>query len=164
TGEFVEVDEGTTGLFKMSSPAMTLEELDAFGSLDNLPYSLDSAAWKGGRPRLAAMNGDYEFGFFDGDTLAATVDTATLTDNASMLISWAAPTTDAEDVTITLGVKDRLADAITWKDPASMTASGRVPLRGRGKALVLRTSIPAGTNWSYLRGIDGVVITKGGAR
>lgn len=164
TGEFVPVLENTSLIVKMSSPALTLEGLSAFGTLDSLPYSLDSAAWKGGRPRLAALDENYRFGFFDGPFLPAEVETATLTDTASMMVTWASPVTDALNVVMTLGVKDRLADELAWKPPARMAASGRVPLRGRGKCLVLRVSIPAGDAWTYLRGIDGLVISKGGPR
>lgn len=166
TGEFMPVEESTSAIVKMANTALTLEDLDAFGTLDSLPYSLDSAAWQGGKPRLGALDANYKFGFFDGSFLAATVDTATLTDRVSMLFSWCEPVTDAEDVTVTLGVRDRLADDVTWKTAASLVASGRVPLRGRGKAGTFRVSIPAGATWSYLRGIEfppGAIV-KGGPK
>jgi hypothetical protein len=164
TQEFVPVMESTGYIIRMSNPALTLEDLDAFGTLEELPYPLDSNAWKGGRPRLAALDSSHKFGFFDGEVLAAEIESATLTDTNSMLVSWCQPTTDAANVTVTLGVRDRLADASVDKDPASMVASGRVPLRGRGKCLTFRVNIAAGETWSYIRGIDGLVITKGGPK
>lgn len=166
TGEFMPVSENTAAIVRMGNTAQTLEDLDDFGTLDSLPYSLDSAAWQGGKPRLAALDADLKFGFFDGSFLPATVDTATLTDRVSMLVSWCEPVTDADDVLVTLGVRDRLADAVTWKDPAAMVASGRVPQRGRGKAIVQRVTIPASSGWSYLRGIEfppGAIV-KGGPK
>ncbi len=81
-----------------------------------------------------------------------------------MLLSRCEPVSDATGVTVTLGVRDRLADEIVWGDPETLTASGRVSLRGRGKAVTLRVSVPAGATWSYLRGIefpDGAIV-KGG--
>lgn len=164
TQEFVPVMEATASIIRMSNPALTLEALDAFGTLDTLPYSLDSNAWKGGRPRLAALDADLKFGFFDGPHLEATVETATLTDLASMLVTSATPVTDAVNVTLTLGVRERLADPVVYKGPATMQPSGRVPLRGRGKCLVMQAVIPAGETWTYLRGIDGIDIKKGGPR
>jgi hypothetical protein len=166
TQEFVPVEEDTTYIIRMSNPALTLEGLDAFGNIDTLPYSLDSNAWKGGRPRLAALDADYKFGFFDGDVLAAEMDTATLTDNVSMLVSWLAPVTDDADVTLTLGVRDRLADAVVYKDPSAQTASGRFPVRGRGKCIVARVNHAAGATWSYDRGIEIPAngISKGGPK
>lgn len=166
TGEFIPVEDDTSAIVKMANAALTLEDLDDFGTLDSLPYSLDSAAWQGGKPRLGALDADYKFGFFDGESLEAVIDTSTLTDRVSMLVSWCEPVTDAVDVTISLGVRDRLADTVTWKDPASLVASGRVPLRGRGKAITLRATIPAGATWSYIRGVEFPpgAIAKGGAR
>lgn len=166
TGEFITVTEQTTALVKMSSPAISLDDFAAsgFGDLDALEISLDSDAWKGGRPRLAAMNAGRLFGFFDGATLAAQVDSATLTNTKTMLFRWATPVTDAANVTLTLGVKDRLADTFAFKDPASMVASGRVPLRGRGKAAILRMEIAAGETWTYARGFDDVDLSLGGPR
>ena len=154
TQEFMPVEEATSAIVRMASITQTLEDLDAFGTLDSLPFSLDSAAWQGGKPRLGALDAEYKFGFFDGSYLEAEIDTATLTDRVSMLATWCEPVTDAADVTVTLGVRDRLADAVAWKTAASLTASGRVPLRGRGKALTLRVSIPAEATWSYLRGVE----------
>lgn len=164
TSEFVEATEQTTALVKMSNPAQTLEDLDSFGDLDSLPFSLDSEAWKGGRPRLAALDEARKFGFFDGDNLAATVETATLTNTKTMLFRSATPITDATNVTIDLGVRDRLADAVSYKGAVSMKASGRVPLRGRGKAGVLKVEIPSGENWTYLRGVNEIDQSTGGPR
>jgi hypothetical protein len=164
--EFVPVMENTGYIIRMSNPALTLEDLDAFGTLEELPYPLDSNAWKGGRPRLAGLSADRKFGFFDGENLPAEMDTATLTDNVSMLVSWLASVSDDPDVTLTLGVRDRLADAVTWKDPAPQTASGRFPVRGRGKCIVARVNHAAGAAWTYDRGIEIPPngITKGGPK
>lgn len=166
TQEFVPVEEATGYIIRMSNPAITLEGLDAFGDLDDLPYSLDSNAWKGGRPRLAALDANYKFGFFDGAVLAAEMDTATLTDNVTMLVSWLATVSDDSAVTLTLGVRDRLADAVTFKDPVSQTASGRFPVRGRGKCIVARVNHAAGATWTYDRGIEIPAngISKGGPK
>lgn len=164
TSEFVEVEENTAAIVKMSSAAVTLEDLDAFGTLDELPYSLDSAVWKGDRPRLGALNSEFKFGFFDGPNLAASIDTAALTNIRSMLARWATPITDSENVTLALGCRDRLADTEEWKDPEPMQASGRVPLRGRGKVLTLRAEYPAGDDWTYLRGIDDFDMSIGGPK
>lgn len=166
TGEFVPVMDATSYIVKMANTALTLEDLDAFGNIDTLPYSLDSAAWQGGKPRLAALDASFRFGFFDGQTLRAELDTATLTDRVSMLVSWCEPVTDAVGVLVSLGVRDRLADAVTWKPATAMAPSGRVALRGRGKCLNLRVPIPAGAGWTYLRGIEWPpgAISKGGPK
>jgi len=166
TGEFMPVQDTTAAIVKMAATAQTLEDLDSFGTLDSLPFSLDSAAWQGGKPRLAALDADLKFGFFDGLYLAAEFDTATLTDRVSMLVSWAEPVTDDANVTLALGVRDRLPDTVSWKDPSALAASGRCPMRGRGKCIIIRSRHAAGDTWSYDRGIEWPegAIAKGGGR
>lgn len=164
TQEFVPVLEETSAIIKMSNPALTLEALDIYGTLDALPYSLDSNAWKGGRPRLAALDNSYTFGFFDGPYLKATVETSTLTDSVSMLVTSVTPVTDAANATVRLGMRDRLADTTSYKDAVSMQPSGRAPTRGRGKCLVVEVEIAEGETWTYIRGIDAIDIKKGGPR
>lgn len=166
TQEFVPVMESTSFIIRMSNPAVTLEGLDAFGNIDTLPYSLDSNAWKGGRPRLAALDADYKFGFFDGTFLTGETETATLTDMQSMLVSWIVPVSDDPAVTVSLGVRDRLADAAVYKDPVSLVASGRCPVRGRGKCISVLVIHAAGNTWTYDRGVDFPpgAISKGGPK
>lgn len=163
TKEFAEVHERTTALVKMSSPALALEDLDQFGSIDDLAFSLDSSVWKGDRPRLGALDGNFMFGFFEGAYLAASIDSATLINPKSMLVTSCLPITDADEITVSMGVRNRLADAVSWKAPSKMQASGRVPTRARGKALTARVDIPSSV-WSYIRGIDDLVVSEGGGR
>ena len=61
-------DVGTAGY--------TLDELDQVNiHIDELPYSLDSDAWKGGVPVLAAFSKDGKFGYFLGDLYDAELTT-----------------------------------------------------------------------------------------
>ncbi|UXN74503.1 hypothetical protein N8D56_05015 [Devosia sp. A8/3-2] len=163
TKEFAEVHERTSALVKMSSPALALEDLDQFGSIDSLAFSLDSSVWKGDRPRLGALDANHMFGFFEGGFLPASIDTATLINPKSMLITSCLPVTDAADVTVSMGVRSRLADAVAWKLPRKMQASGRVPTKARGKALTARADI-ASSDWSFIRGIDDLVVSEGAGR
>lgn len=103
------------------------------------------------------------FGFFEGGFLPASIDTATLINPKSMLITSCLPVTDAADVTVSMGVRSRLADAVAWKLPRKMQASGRVPTKARGKALTARADI-ASSDWSFIRGIDDLVVSEGAGR
>lgn len=162
--EWVTATETTAALFRMATPGYSLEDLDTFGTLETLPYSLDSRFWSGGAPNLAALNGDLKFGFFDGANAAARVESASVGGQVSRLYTWATPVTDAENATVRLGVKDRLADAIAFKPAVAMTASGRCPIRGRGKYARFRVDIPAGEEWDYLRGVSDEVAPSGGPK
>ena len=63
-------------LASLAAPGLTLESLDAIsGSLDALAFSLDDVS-TAALSKLAAVNSDHKLGFFTGDTLEATLDTA----------------------------------------------------------------------------------------
>lgn len=63
------------GIFAQLTHGYVLEELDAFGPLDTLPYSLDHPFWKGGFLNLAAFTPDNILGLFSGLPMEATIDT-----------------------------------------------------------------------------------------
>jgi hypothetical protein len=97
---------------------------------------------------------DYKFGYFAGTALAATLETAVNPSPVSTLIAFARPEDDSDDGTLELGVRTALNDATTWKTGQAKQASGRVPLRGRGKYVAFRRNIPAASTWTAAKGID----------
>lgn len=163
--EWSEIEEDTTALFTMAAPAITLDAMDAiYGVLDGIDIPLDSRAFSGGEPRLAALDADMKFGFFDGAALAAISETSSKVAMVSGLITSITPITDALNAQVQVGVRDRLSDAIVWKDPVGIQASGRCPVRGRGKIMTFRHSVAAGEDWSSVRGFDGFEVAGGGPR
>lgn len=78
----VEVD--TTCLFSYFSTGYTLEEMDAlYDSLDEIPYSLDSRIWTGGKTILGCFDAADKMAAFSGQALTATLQTTELRPNAS---------------------------------------------------------------------------------
>lgn len=135
----------------------TLEELDAFGNLDTLPFSLDSRAWTGGRLNLAAFNTDHELALFSGESLAATMDTgeAQLNEKGSAIVSRVWPLVDSVSAQVALGRRDRVVDGVTWTDPVSITSTtGSCPVRASGRYHRARVTVPAGATWSKAQGVD----------
>lgn len=160
--EFVTATEQTAYLSYLASVGVTWDA--ASGTWDAQTLTWDDRALLGSEPLFAALDESYKFGLFTGDNAAATLTTFVGNSPSTGLVEWATPITDAVSPTLELGVKDVLSSAITWKTAASKQASGRVPLRGRGKNLQFRLNIPAGAVWSYARGIDHVVAKQGGPR
>lgn len=153
-GEWVPIDLDTAALITMSSPGYTLDELDVFGTLDTLPYPLDSRAWKGGEPRLAAVGSDLKFGFVAGDNLACTLESGAKLGSQRELINSITPVTDSPVVTVSVGVKERVQDDFTWKTPVAVQTSGRAPVRGAGRVKAFRASFAAGAAWTFMRGFE----------
>lgn len=154
----------TTYLGYTAAPALTWDALDDSTTWDGYDIIWDSRFLQGGQPLLGAMNADFEFGYFSGAFLAATLEGAASANRVSGLVNWAVPADDSDDGTLQLGVKDRLNDATTWKTGAAKVASGRVPLRGRGKVIAFRRNITAGSSWSYAKGVNYIDASTSGPR
>jgi hypothetical protein len=162
--EFIPGSQNTAAIFRAASPGYTLEGLDALGTMETLTFSLDSPAYQGSAPVLGGLDSASKFGFFAGDNLAATLETATEIGAATALVRSATPVTDDTAATVALGVKDRRADAITWGSAVAMQASGRVPLRGRGKMQRYRISHAAAADWTQTQAIEAIETATGGPR
>lgn len=162
--EFVEGEFDTSAIFSMASPGYTLEGLDAIATLDALPYSLDSRVWYGGEPRLAGLDADMKFGFFDGTNLAATCETATQAFPSRMRFQSVKPLTDAQNATVQIGTANNLYSTQAFSIAAAIQPSGRVPVRASGKNARFRINVAAGETWDYVRGIDDIVAVADGAR
>lgn len=154
----------TTYLANLATPGITLDSMDSYGVLDNIDIPLDSRAFQGGQPLFGALDAGAKFGTFSGGNQAAILTTSTTNSPVTTLIAWATPIDDASAGTLELGVKDEPADSITWKAGAAKVASGRTPLRGRGKNVAFRRQIPASSTWTYARGVDHVQSAGGGVR
>lgn len=161
---WVTSNEETSYFAAVATPGILLDNMDSYGPMDSITIPLDSRLFQGGQPVFGALDGTYKFGTFSGGSQAATITTATMNSPVTGLISFATPIDDAPNATIELGVKDAVSDAITWKAPASKTASGRVPLRGRGMNIAFRWKAPANEEWTFARGIDHVRGSGGGPR
>jgi hypothetical protein len=164
TGEWVPVEMSTAAIVTISSPGYTLEELDQFGTIDTLPYSLDDRVWKGGEPRLAAIDGDLKLGFISGAAMACTLECGEQVSKVSLRITGIVPDTDAGAATVQLGVKQAINDDFTWGDAVTLDDEGFGPVDEAGKMYAFRLNIPAGATWDFMRGFDGMEASARGPR
>lgn len=166
-------------IFTTASPGYTMEELDAFGDMDDLngDMSLDDRFYFGGVPQLGALVGvandgsglptapdseTFSLAYFNGDNLAATFETNTLTLGRRTDITEVIPVTDAEGVEVEIGAKDRLSDAIVYEAAATPDEDGVVPVYTAGRYIRLRATIPADEVWSHIRGYEDFEPKPGG--
>jgi thioesterase DpgC len=70
------ISESVEYLWRYISTGYTLEGLDAFGTLDALPASLDASLWAGGQISLAAFNSNHRVVTFTGTAKDAIVTTS----------------------------------------------------------------------------------------
>jgi hypothetical protein len=135
----------------------TLEQLDAFGTLETLPYTLDSRAWTGGKLNLAAFGTDHAMGFFSGAPLAATMETseANLNKRGLTHISRTYPIIDTAAAEVALGMRMKLSDPVTWGPATGQTSTtGSCPARSTGMYHRARITVPAGVPWNHAQGLE----------
>jgi hypothetical protein len=146
--------------------AATWDAYDATATWDAVDSSLvwDSRFLQGGQPIFGAMDALFKFGYFTGANLAATLETSVADSPVSTLIGRATPQDDSDDGTLELGVRTAINDETTWKTGVGKQASGRVPLRGRGKYIAFRRNITAGSTWTSAKGIDHIKAAGGGPK
>jgi hypothetical protein len=148
--------------------AFTLEQLDSFGTLDALAYSLDSDQWGGSKQNvLAGFTTDHVLATFD----AATRKTARLiTGEAQIvpehralvreirpLIEGAAATA----IEARVGKRDRLIDSVTYGAANALNSLGLCPVRANARYHRFRFDISGG--FDHAIGFD-VRFSKEGRR
>jgi hypothetical protein len=151
-----------TGWIVTSSlEGITLEDLDAlYGTLESVPYSLDSDEWRGIAQRLNAFvtgTTTSEFNKFTGAPLEATFETGEFqpAPGRRVFVSGVTPVMDAEawDAEAQLIMKDnRNAETFSGKKAAGW--DGSCPVRGEGKMMRVQLIKPAGTEWVDAQGVQ----------
>lgn len=149
----------------MATTGITLEQIGAlYPILEDVPYSLDSRVWQGGRPVFGVINGDFQLAFFEGAALEATLETGekTLIPGRRAMIRSVRPMVDASAAVVAVGRRERQADARTWTGESVMQPSGRCPVRASGRLFRCRVRIPAGTTWRHATGVEIEASAEGG--
>lgn len=147
-----------SGFFAGYESSLTLEEVAAiYPNLDTMPYSLDDPRFQGGDPRLYVVSTNNEIGALSGPTLEATIKTGWLApaDPAVSRVQAVWPISDAtSDVTVSIDARQQMGGLQDVTVSGDMQASGRAPLRCRGKYLTVEVKHAAGSNWTYSQGFD----------
>lgn len=150
-------------IFSTLQEGYTLEQMDVFGTLETIPFSLDSRIWTGGAISMGVFDADHKLSFLTGPSLEATIKTSEISPEAGRRVAVARtlPVVDTADVTVAIGSRERYADAIVFSSESSMTTSGYCPIRASGRSLCGRLTIPAGSTWSHAEGVEVFYRTGG---
>lgn len=153
-------------LMEAATVGYTLEDLDAFGTLDDLAYSLDDRFWAGGLPGFAGFNSQNKFGFFSGANLEALIETEdralnyprrAVTNRVQVLV-------DTNASQVALAAKETQGGPLSFGAFRSQEASlPWISTRLSGKWHRARVKIPAGTTWTHASGVD-IGFSDGGMR
>ncbi len=75
-GEFTEADSEVDFIFNSVTLPWTIEQLDQFGTIENLPAPFDSPTWAGGNIQLSGMNVTGAVYLFAGENKTGTIETS----------------------------------------------------------------------------------------
>ena len=141
----------------------TLDELDQFGTLDTLPYSLDSEAWVGGSPRFGVFDSSHQLAYFTGNNMAVTVETPEVEPipGSRVFIRNSRPLVDGAGGSVALSLRERTVDATTLKTAVAMNAMGECPQRYTGRYVKARLTYPANTSFTHIQGVELDIIKQG---
>ncbi|SCW56969.1 hypothetical protein SAMN02927924_01431 [Sphingobium faniae] len=135
----------------------TLEQLDQFGPLDTLPFSLDDPKLLGGQPRAVGFDASGNYGALNGGVLEARFETGDwqAAPGSRAFVNAVRPMVDAQTVTCAAGTRQQvLHDPISWTPDCAQATDGRCPMRASGRYVRARTNIPAGQSWTRATGIE----------
>jgi len=137
--------------------ALTLEDLDAYGSLDSLPFSLDDPTLLGGRVRVVGFDTDGAYGTLTGDALEGHLETGDWQSGPGMraFVNSVRPLVDAGSVSCAVGARQQaLSDPIFYTPDSPSVLDGRCPVRTSGRYMRVRTTIAGGQTWSRTTGVE----------
>lgn len=141
-----------------SQQSWTIEQLDAaFGTIEAMPFSWDSSFWTGVARRLVGgFDTSHKLGFFNGTTLAATVDTmeAALSGAKLSRIRSVRPLVDGGTPTVYLATRMRQGDPQVFSAGVTMNALGTCPFNTVGRYVQGRIMMPAGSSFTHMIGLD----------
>jgi len=144
------------------SRGFTLDELDQFGDLDNLPFSsLDDPFLRERRNVISAFGHDHKLAQFAGPALAATLETAEFGGERVMLHGLR-PLVDRGDAVAGPLYRDRQRDERRGLDPTPQERDGVCYHHLSTVYIAAHVEIPAGDDFVHAVGVEALYEPEGG--
>jgi hypothetical protein len=154
---------GTTTADRIASgmtAAITLEGLDAFGTVDSITTSWDDRTWSGGDLLLAGTDGA-KIVTFTGANATASITTGDINAGNVTMLSMARPIVDNGSATVSVASRNVLSANPTFGSAVATNSDGRSPQRSVGRYHRIRVA-PSG-NWTAATGVE-VDLSNAGSR
>jgi len=146
---------GTTNVDKIAStstPAVTLEGMDTYGTLETILTTFDSRLWLGGKLQLAGVDGA-KIVTFTGANATAYIETGDIEiPGSTSAITMVKPIVDDGSGSVALLSRRLLSESITFGSQTSANSENRVAVRGVGRYHRLQLT-PTGS-WTSAVGMD----------
>jgi hypothetical protein len=151
-------DTSTNKVASIATSGITLEGLDAFGTVDSITTSFDSRIWAGGKFLFAGINGAKIF-TFSGQNATPSLITYDIEQGYNSVVTLARPQIDNGSCLVAVASRKELNDTITFTTPVPMSSEGRVSLRSYGRYHRFKL-IPTGL-WTTAIGTDVDISQQG---
>lgn len=150
-------DQETELLFRAFSIGYTLDALASlYGTLDAVPFSLDSRVWTGGKTLLAGFDSSHKLGYFNGTNLAPQIETSEAKPfpTSRARVSKVTPIVDAGTPSCSIGHRTRPMDSLVYSTAVAMNVLGDCPVDVDDEMIRVRLTLPAGTSFIHLQGVE----------
>ena len=135
-----------------STPSVTLEGLDTFGTLETIETSFDSRVWLGGKVQFAGVR-NTKIITFSGANNTAYIETGDIEiPGSTSSITLAKPIVDFGSGSVAIATRRLLSEQITYGSQVAADAENRVSLRSIGRYHRLQLT-PTG-QWQTAIGLD----------
>ncbi len=160
--EATYADIQISALAQWLTAGVTLDDLGAFGTLDTLPFSLDSPVWKGGSGILGLFGTDNTLSFLSGPAMEGQIITADgFKAGARVLVTATRPQVDTTTVTVAIAARERDGDVVAFAGDEALEDTGEAPAHVSGNYVRARITVGEGANWAALKGIETKVRARG---
>jgi len=147
-----------------STAGYTLDQLDPFGNLEQLKFSLDSLAWTNANPIIGWFDANHVQVFPTGPSMPAMIETteAQLFPDRRTRVTGARPLHDAiVPASVAVGVRETIRQSVVFQAAVPENILGNCPQRCTGRYVRFRMNLPAGANFHNLQGIDAAARPEG---
>lgn len=149
-------------IFPDYARGLTLEDLDAFGSLDSADMpSLDSPAFKNGKLGVSVFGTSHKLGKLEGETLEAVIDTAEYGGGRMMLHGFR-PLVDTGKAEAAPLFRSRQQDARRGGSYTKQQRDGVCYQHLSTVYLSARVRVPAGEGWRNAVAVEALIEPEGG--
>ena len=137
----------------------TLEQLNAYGTVDTITTSFDSGLWSATKLLLSGIS-DKRIGTLDGDYLPSVITTGDI-ENQGMrsVVTMVRPIIDSGTASVSAAGRNILSNAITYSAASVVNADGRAPIRAAGR--YIRYKFVPTSSWNFAVGFEAEYQSQG---
>ena len=150
------LDAGTGGIaFQPNVFQPNVFQVTPYPATTVVARSLDSFFYRGGRPKVCAVDENGILGALEGPSLQANIETteAHLVPGMRAFVNDVYPLVDSDRMQVTAGLRERLGDDIAWGSPLPVEVTGSASLLTSSRLHRFRITTPPGDTWSNAQAV-----------